>query len=459
MMLGRERWMGVLVLVVVVGALVAPSRAQQFSLPMAVGEAFQPDYYRRDLTAIVEELQLDAQQRAVVESLYADYDAEFRKSADAAREQMQALVPLTAIDEEARAMREEQIRARVAELMDQVQKMRTDMPLGEEGDALRKDVQERAAAIRQEIAALNPEPISGEELRKALLQSEGVLAAWQAEKDRMRNAFDSGVQAIATEEQRPRWSSLDRRLRRDKSLGRGRLSGESVNILLIVKQLPLHEEARAVIAEDLASYELRLDGALRAREEHLKRANLDLLKAMHDQDRGKAESVASQLVRSRVAVRDVNDDTAKTIAAKLPADPSAEFLSAFRDRGYARVYRTTGTQRLLNAAQEIPGLDSSLVDAVAELEKSYLLELAPSNERLLAAIRAAEPVEMEKKLVRSTVGGEETLEPPVQQMEAEFDARLLLGKRVEAQLESLLGAENWAKLPHRRSGGSLEDEN
>jgi hypothetical protein len=248
MMFGRQRWMVVMMVAAAIAGSIAGSLcAQQFSLPLALGEAFVPDYYRRDLTAIDGELKLDAEQRAVVEALFADYDAEFRKGADAAREQMQALVPLAAIDEEYRAMKEQQVRARVAELIEQVQAMRMDMPVGPEGDAMRKQIQEQAASIRQELAAINSEPVSGDDLRKALGQSEGILAAWQSEKDRMRFGFESGVQAILTDEQRTRWPGLERRLRRDKTLSRGRLSGEAVNILLIVTQLTLSDDARAAI--------------------------------------------------------------------------------------------------------------------------------------------------------------------------------------------------------------------
>jgi Spy/CpxP family protein refolding chaperone len=95
----------VLVVTAMVGAIAGALSAQQFSLPMALGDAFVPDFYRRDLTAIDTELKLDAEQRAVVEALFADYDAEFRKRADAAREQMQALIPLAAIDESTKASR------------------------------------------------------------------------------------------------------------------------------------------------------------------------------------------------------------------------------------------------------------------------------------------------------------------------------------------------------------------
>jgi hypothetical protein len=71
MMLGRQRWM-VLVVTAMVGAIAGALSAQQFSLPMALGDAFVPDFYRRDLTAIDTELKLDAEQRAVVEALFAD---------------------------------------------------------------------------------------------------------------------------------------------------------------------------------------------------------------------------------------------------------------------------------------------------------------------------------------------------------------------------------------------------
>src|SRR5688500_8275843 len=51
--------------------------AQEYRLPPSLEAAFQPDFARRDLGTFKSQLRLNADQQAVVQSLFEDYETEF----------------------------------------------------------------------------------------------------------------------------------------------------------------------------------------------------------------------------------------------------------------------------------------------------------------------------------------------------------------------------------------------
>jgi hypothetical protein len=338
-----------------------------------------------------EMLILDDAQRSVLESLFADYETAFREAAERARSQVDALLPLATMDDEARRVREEQIQGKVHELMELANQVSRQTPAGPEGEAARKQLQERAQQIRDEIDAINAHPPEGEQLLAALAGAQPILDRWMNQKGGLRTAFMTDVQAVLNVDQTARWPALERRLRRDKTLPRGRLSGESVNLLHLLREANVSPTTLAAIEAEVTAYELRLDEALTRRNERVDSSSREWFKVMQSKNAAHAGALADEQVRLRVAVRDANDQSATAIAARLPSDLAAAFTEQFRLRGYPRVYRLTQPQRLLAAAQEAPDLSSEVKNVLVSLEEQYLAELKPINERLIIALRLAEP--------------------------------------------------------------------
>ena len=427
--------------------LTAAAHGFQPALPVALADAFQPDFYRRDLLTFNEVLGLDASQQPTIETLYGDYDASFRTGADKAKEDIEALLPLASMDEQAKQLREQEIQAKVAELMEVARQVSRETAEDADGQAARKQLQERAARIRAEIDAINAQPLEGDQLLEALAGVQPILDRWMAERAAIRTAFTSDVRAVLTAEQQARWPALERRLRRDKTLPRGRLSGESVNLFQLLNELSLTPETRAGLEGELSSYELQMDVALKNRNERLESTSAEWFKVMQQKDVDRALALAQEQVKLRVAVRSVNDQAVLAIADKLPSELAGEFTDSARMRGYPRVYRLTQTQRLLAAAQELPGVSNEVALAAKELETQYLAELKPLNDRLLAALRVSDPDELKVRLVRIAIGGQEDANPHEKALEDLMDKRTELGKAFEAKLEALLTPEQLEVLP------------
>ncbi len=62
------------------------------------GRFFQPEYLRRDLVVVIEELEVEPGQRAIVETLLLDYETAFTKASEAMRDQFSQLRPRQAQD-------------------------------------------------------------------------------------------------------------------------------------------------------------------------------------------------------------------------------------------------------------------------------------------------------------------------------------------------------------------------
>jgi hypothetical protein len=71
-------------------AVTAPAPAQ-FGLAGGIGDAFRPAFTTRDIQLAEQMLDLDEAQRFILETLYEDYDAEFRTGVDSFRERVSAM--------------------------------------------------------------------------------------------------------------------------------------------------------------------------------------------------------------------------------------------------------------------------------------------------------------------------------------------------------------------------------
>src|SRR5690606_2793372 len=98
----------------------------------------------------------------------------------------------------------------------------------------------------------------------------------------------------------------------------------------------------------------------------------------------------------------------------------------------------THAQRLLKAAQELQGLDPSLVTAVQVLERDFLNELSVLNEQLLQAVRAHEPEQIkEADLRRVSIDGGQTREHAADPLQSQFLKRMEREQFVLEQLQAM----------------------
>lgn len=385
-----------LTLVLATAAVVAAPVTAQFGLNAGIGDAFKPAFSSRDVQLAADMLDLDEAQRFILETLFEDYNVEFRTGVDAFRD--------------------------------------------------------RIAELRNEIDPDNPDP--GQIMRVVF----GNVDEWRAESQQIADRFVEDLQSLLNEDQLAKWPKFQRRLFRAKYLGNGQLSAESLDLVTEVTLLGVSAAQMEAVAPLLERYEIDLDEALRQREQFLSESQAELIKAVQEDDPRVGMSVAQGQVELREAVRNVNERYVEILAAALPAESSEQFLQTIREKTYPRIYRPTQADRVFKAALLIPDLSPETKDAIQEVYTQYLSELDTFNARLVEMVRTHEPKEIRNKVEMASArlsGGQiERLVDPTREA---YGERRDMAQRYVDQLRSLLTPEQFSKLPGSRRWLSPEE--
>ena len=168
---------------------------------------------------------------------------------------------------------------------------------------------------------------------------QGPLVRWSTEKIKLRDDFLANVKSQLSDSQAELWPALERALRREKSLPNGELSGETLNLLFLLRELEASPAAADAARNAVEEYETNLDAALAAREELMQRLISMQLSAMSNPDPTSGVQLAEQIMAKRVAVRDVQDASIKAIASALGDEFGPQFERRALQRAFPQVYR------------------------------------------------------------------------------------------------------------------------
>ncbi|MCP3905951.1 MAG: hypothetical protein GY715_20185 [Planctomycetes bacterium] len=355
----------------------------QFGQAAGFGDMMTPYFLRRDLQIFAEGLELDDGQAVILESLYWDYEDEHESGK--------------------------------TRMLDRLQSMRDQM----------QDME------RTEILELVFSPF------------EERSVEWEL----MRTTFLENVRAILSTEQSERWEEFRRKLRREKELPKGRLSGESINLFHVLHALDLDRTIIQVVQPVLDDYDLALDDAIHRRERLMHESRLAMMHSIRDDQPDAAVSIYLKQIRARIGLRNTNDEYREILVAQLPYEVGPEFEREVLQRAYPRVYRPTAAQRLFAEARKLEGLSPEMLQAIVDLETAYTAELGTVNARLLNLVRDFEPEEAQYRANSFAARSGDARPPrPQDPSRAEFKNRDELGRRYADQLRNLLTPDEFAKL-------------
>jgi len=374
------------------GAAALTSDARaQFGAQSSFAEAFQPDFLPRDMTTFNDYLSLEDWQRPIVEMLLEDYNDSFRAGVDSVRDEMRAI----------------------------------------------------------------SERIQGGSNANVMDLVMGPVQTWMAEKRRLADGFLSNVRSQLSDRQRDQWPAFERALRRDKSLPRGELSGESVNMVVLLRGMPLDAEIRESIQPTVDRYTIRLDEALQARENVIRSVEDRLAAAMRDMDFNAGLAASDQIMAARVAVRTIQDQSATEIEQALPTSYRADFRNRHRMAAYSKVFRSGGQMdRFFEAVRAIDNLRPDQIASINSIETNYWEQIESINGQMVDAIREEEPTEARRRTeaIRARHEGRPvpTREPArSSQLMVERDA---IGDQTRKAIMALLEQDQLAQLPsHAKS--------
>lgn len=428
-----------------------------------VRELMEPDFMRRDVPLFVSQLELDDTQTLVVETLMGDYESDYATASGRVTEQMAEMgrqmfsnmvTPemRTRFEDEARSIREE-----IREMQDAAG--------GElDPEQIRNMWRERMGKLQQEIAAEQGDNGMAAQMQATMGEMFARLQEWQAKKAAMRVAFVDGLKIQLTDEQNDLWPAFERFLIREKSLPKARLSGEGLNLFLIVDEAELPEESLATLDPILDEYEVVLDQAIRRRDEVVATTSAQMYRAIQEGDTPGAMRTMERQMQARTALRDVNELYRARLVAELGDSSDAKSLNqAILESGFERIYQSTPTARAFAAALGIDGLDASVLEAVLATQAAFEAEMAARNEQLLALTKRFEPQQQLDEAERfvAAVSGMMAgggFNPggfgpgPENPMRESMETRGELDRQYRDRLEALLTPEQVEQLPSTRRG-------
>lgn len=202
-----------------------------------VREALEPDFQRRDIPVFVKQLKLTEDQGGVLEQLFVDYESTFQPEAESI---------MTSMAEIGRnLMRSFSSPERQQQMRDTMEKIRKEAEEAEAANGPMTEEQRRAffrermQKVTEQFA--NEAQNSGldAEVKAAMGEMLSKLEAWLGRKTQLRDTFTNNLKVVLDDDQVAQWPAFERFLTREKTLPRGRISGENVNLFFVVDELRL----------------------------------------------------------------------------------------------------------------------------------------------------------------------------------------------------------------------------
>jgi len=433
-----------------------------------------PDYMLRDLRRFKETLLLNEEQTVIVEQILRDYDESFRDASTASEESMRGTFTNMRGSEDDPARQEQQdMRRRMRDIREKMDSAR--QLEGEQGmQELQEKLREEMDQIHESMSEARAQQWQSPE-RQAAMEDLSLYVMDQLRLKRsMRIEFETDLVAVLTEEQLELWPPLKRMLVRDRLLPKGRLSGETLDVMSLVDQQEFDDETLIGLIPAINAWDVNVTSALESREEHLVENQGALMASFRTMDPSGSESVMKEQSRLAETVRSINDQAVEQIAAALPSEEGSAFSLLARERAYPRIFRTTRVERAYLGAMELEDLDADILVSIVELYDVLLTDLENANEQVLAATQRWESQEaldrMSRMATRMSGRNSERPESPIQKAEENRatieesyleQLRLLL---TEEQIESLGGLQkrepraerdrgNWNRGDRDRRGG------
>ena len=89
-----------------------------------------------------------------------------------------------------------------------------------------------------------------------------ILEQWLSTRTRLHDQLVADVKVQLTDDQLVAWPAFERFLTREKTLPRGRLSGENLNLFMVLDDAGLSEEAFEQVEQHFDDYEIRLHDSM-----------------------------------------------------------------------------------------------------------------------------------------------------------------------------------------------------
>lgn len=276
----------------------------------------------------------------------------------------------------------------------------------------------------------------------------GAMRELGTARGKLEQGFVSDLKSLLTPEQEVKWPSVARSIRRERTMGQGRLAGEGVDIVRLVEDMKLPAEVEAKIRPMLDQYETDLDRPLSERNDLQTQA-----RNIGPSDQAALEKIRDQAREARVRIKEINERYARQIQPEMPSNLADQFKAEFEKRSFPEIYSASHTADSAQAALAFDDLSAEQKATIESIRESYERDAARLNDQWARSLEAWQksPDGYRASLmpnVRMLASGENgqpadpTAEPRL--------ARQELDKKALEQIKGVLTDSQRERLPRRQ---------
>ena len=275
---------------------------------------------------------------------------------------------------------------------------------------------------------------------------QGMMEEFRDFRAETEKALLGDVQAILTAEQAEKWPELERTMRRDRTIRRGLMSGERLDVVRLVEEANLADDIKRNLQPVLSQYAMDLDRALIKRNEFQDEAMQKMGEIMRTGDMDTAQKLLEEGRQYSLAVKDINKRYARQVESMLPDEPRAAFADQVARVSFPDIYRPSYTSRALDAAVGFNDLTEDQKTRITALRDSFNRDTASVNRRLAETTEQQEMTMTVQQMFRRGFGGEEGQDADLRREKRELDRTSL------ERLREALTPAQIERLPRRDEG-------
>lgn len=316
---------------------------------------------------------------------------------------------------------------------------------------------------KQETAQEKMQDGDFEAMSKAIAETMDAFAEKTA---KLEAQFMEDVKTTLTAEQAEKWPAVERHRRRETRLRAASFSGANVDLIRVVARTQ-SDPGTSEFSQLLSDYEMAIDRQIVENTSRLSSV------PKPDDNQGFDPKHQDELMKvmgeNGKALRNLNSEYAKRLAALMPDEARARFEADVAKRSFPQVYETTHVEDCLTAASGFSDLDASAKETVKQLHEQWQRDAAALNKAWAEAIWKAEEEAggaIALQIRQFSGGGGNT------EIKAAREARRELEKRLRSRLDEVLTSAQEERLPAKKKsdggpmgglrinmgGGSADDE-